>query len=195
MGTKIKITLAASFVGVVLTAAAAFGQAGAPDSGDEQSSPRERRRAAAEQRDPDACGPIRPRPRLGRLVHSESKVQTREGFATIILDHGEVTAVDHGDKTLTIKRADGESVRGTATEDTKVCKDGKAAFDSIKTGDAARLVHARSSERNGLIRIYVRTPGSEPEASPERPERTRPEESTARFAPGDIFDMTAEFAI
>lgn len=193
MGTKTKLTLAASFVGVVVTAAAAFGQTGGSGSGEgsEQTAPRERRRAAAEQRDPNACGPVRPRPRLGRLVHSETKVQVREGFAVLTVDQGEVTAVDHGDKTISIKRVDGETVRATATDETKVCKDGqKAPFDSIKVGDLARLVQVRSDEKNGLIRIYVRTPGSEPDA-PQRP-AAAPE--GARAAPADVFDAGADYA-
>jgi hypothetical protein len=193
MGTKTKLTLAASFVGVVVTAAAAFGQAGGSGSGEgpDSGTREERRRAASEQRDPNACGPVRAHPRLGRLVHSETKVQVKEGFALMIVDQGEVTAIDAGRKTLSIKRVDGETVRATATDETKVCKDGqKAAFEAIKVGDLARLVQARSPERNGLIRIYVRTPGSEPAA----PQRTRPTPSSARGVPADVFEAGLEFA-
>lgn len=191
MGTKTKLTLAASFVGIVVTAAAAFGQAGGTGSEEGSGTPQERRRAAAEQRDPNACGPVRSHPRIGRLVHSETKIQIRDGFALMIVDQGEVTAVDHARKTLSIKRADGEAVRATATDETKVCKDGKvAAFDSIKVGDLARLVQARSPEKNGLIRIYVRTPGSEPAA----PQRTRPTPSSARGVPADVFEAGLDFA-
>ncbi|MGH2794756.1 MAG: hypothetical protein ACRDKG_10680 [Actinomycetota bacterium] len=170
MRIKTKLTLAASFVGVVAMAAAAFGQAGS-DSGSGDEKQADRRAAAA--RDGDGCGG--PGDRAGRrpfrLVHSESKVKTPEGFALLTVDQGKVTAVDHSDKKITIERADGEKVTATAVDETNICKDGKkAAFDSIKVGDLARLMSVRSERFTGLRRIAIHTPGSEP-AAPERPNR------------------------
>ncbi len=169
MRLKTKATLAASFVGVVAMAAAAFGQAGAPSGTDEQKTPQSERRAAAGERaGREGCGPDHVGHRAARLVHSESKVQTPEGFALFTIDHGTVTAIDHSAKKITIKRADGEHVTATAVDETQVCKDGsKAAFDSIKVGDRARLMSVRSERFTGLRRIVVVTPGSEP-AAPER---------------------------
>ena len=171
MGTKTKVTLAASFVGVVAMAAAAFGQAGT-DAASEDKSPKDRRAAAAA-REGDRCGgDHRLGRRAGRLVHSESKIKLPEGYAIVTVDTGKVTAIDHADKKITIKRDDGETVTATAVEETVVCKDGeKAAFDSIKVGDFARLLSVRSERFTGLKRIGVHTPGSEP-AAPERPARS-----------------------
>ena len=170
MRVKTKLTLAASFVGVVAMAAAAFGQAGGePDSG---SGDEKRADRAAAARDGDKCGgPDRIGRRPFRVVHSESKVKTPEGFALITVDQGKVTAVDHSDKKITIERADGEKVTAAAVDETNICKDGKkAAFDSIKVGDLARLVSVRSERFTGLRRIGIHTPGSEPAAT-ERPAR------------------------
>ena len=178
---KTKLTLAASFVGVVAMAAAAFGQAGGgsgdePGSGSDEAR-RERRAAAAQDR--ERCGGDRedfPR-RARRVVHSETKVKVPDGFAIMTVDAGKVTAVDHADKKITIERLDGESVTATAVDETVVCKDGeKAAFDSIKVGDHARLLHVRSERFTGLRRLGVHSPGSEP-AAPERP-RDPPEGSS-----------------
>src|SRR5262245_4993708 len=130
MGTKTKLTLAAGFVGVVAMAAAAFGQTGADPSSDESTQRKDRLAAA---HDGDRCGQERLGRRLGRLVHSEAKIKLPEGYAIVTVDTGKVTAIDHSDKTITIKRDDGETVKATAVEETTVCVDGeKAAFDAIK---------------------------------------------------------------
>src|SRR5688572_9594518 len=156
MGTRTKLAMAGTFVGVVVTAATAFGQTGSgsrDSSGKPTDTPRARRAAAAQQRDGDRCGKPRPRA-IRRVVHSETKIKTQSGFAIVTVDAGEITAIDHGDKTITIKRLDGESVTATATDETKVCKDGEAvAFDALKKGDLARLVSVRSDRFTGLRRI------------------------------------------
>ena len=168
MRTKTKVTMAASFVGVVAMAAAAFGQAGAPSGTDDETVQNDRRAAAHERAGRDGCGPEHAGRRAARLVHSETKVKTPNGFALFTIDHGTVTAVDHSAKKITIERSDGEKVTATAVDETQVCKDGeKAAFDAIKVGDHARLVSVRSERFTGLRRIVVVTPGSEP-AAPER---------------------------
>lgn len=182
MRTKTKATLAASFVAVVAMAAAAFGQAGAPSSSDEGTSQGNERRAQAS-KDHEGCGPDRVGRRAARLVHSEAKVKFPEGFGIVTIDHGKVTAIDHADQTITIERADGEKVTATAVDETIVCKDGeKAAFDSIKAGDVARLMQVRSERFTGLRRIAAVTPGSEPEpggrpAKPAPPERSSDQSS------------------
>jgi len=167
MRTRTKLTLASSFVGVVAMAAAAFGQAG-PGSGSEEDKAPKGDRPAAAAKGGDGCRREHAGRRAGRLVHSESKVQLREGFGVITVDTGKVTAVDHSAKKITIKRSDGETVTATAVDETNVCKDGKkASFDAIKVGDLARLMSIRSERFTGLRRIGAFTPGSEP-AAPER---------------------------
>ncbi|MGH2726148.1 MAG: hypothetical protein ACRDKS_04145 [Actinomycetota bacterium] len=169
---RTRMTLAASFVGVVAMAAAAFGQTGAPSGTGEEKTQNERRAGANERAGRDGCGPDHAGRRAARLVHSETKVKTPQGFALFTIDHGVVTSIDHSAKKMTIKRSDGEHVTATAVDETQVCKDGKkAAFDSIKVGDHARLVSVRSERFTGLRRIVVITPGSEPAAPDRAPKR------------------------
>lgn len=191
MKTRSKLAMATVFVGLVATAATAFGQTGSPSGEPSSDATTEERprRAAAARRDGDRCG--RPRPRVARrIVHSDSKVKTQEGFAVVTVDAGQITAIDHGDKTVTIKRLDGETVTATATDETKICKDGKAvAFDSLKTGDNARLVSVRSEEFTGLRRIGAITPGSETDQA--RARRARPAAEFPADDMGDILDPVA----
>jgi len=187
MGTKSKLALAGAFVGVVVTAATAFGQTGSgtPETSANEG-PRAKRAAMAQQRDGDRCGKPRPRA-VRRVVHSETKLKTPAGFALVTVDAGEITSIDHTDKTITIKRLDGESVTATATDETKVCKDGKAvAFDSLKKGDLARLVSVRSEKFTGLRKIGAVTPGSAENEPPARPARAAPFDETA-----DLLDTVA----
>jgi hypothetical protein len=177
-------------VGVVVTAATAFGQTGSGSgdpSGAETDTPRARRAAAAQKRDGDRCGKPRPRA-VRRVVHSETKLKTPNGFALVTVDAGEIIAIDHGDKTITIKRLDGESVTATATDETKVCKDGKvAAFDSLKKGDLARLVSVRSEKFTGLRKIGAITPESEQD----QPAPARPAADLAGDEMAGLFDSVA----
>lgn len=173
MGIKTRFALAAAFVGVAAMAAAAFGEGGTPtrtaatgaptaeSTADPQRPPREGRPGAAErrQRRDDPC----PTPSAGRrmrLVHRESKYQVRDGFAQVTLDQGRITKIDG--RTITIKRLDGETVTATATDETKVCKDGEpATLSALKVGDLARLMQVRSPKVNGLRRITAVTPRSD----------------------------------
>ncbi|MFY9589035.1 MAG: hypothetical protein WAT66_16455 [Actinomycetota bacterium] len=189
MGTRSKLALAGAFVGVVVTAATAFGQTGSSSPGSSTSPterPRAQKRAALAEKRADRCRA--PRPRMTRrVVHSETKLKVPDGFANVTVDAGEITAIDHGDKTVTIKRLDGESVSATATNETKVCKDGDAvAFDSLKKGDVARLVSVRSEKFNGLRKIGAVTPGSAEGEAPARPARGASDDDTA-----DLFDAVA----
>jgi hypothetical protein len=179
MGTKTKVALAGTFVGLVAMSAAAFGQTGS-GSGTPTApgAPRERRAAAAEKRGDQRCGKLDGR-RARRLVHNEAKIKAPAGFANITVDQGTITAIDG--KKVTIKRLDGESVSATATDKTKVCKDGKVAnFDALKKGDHARLVQVRSERFTGLRRIAAVSPGSESSAPPASP---------ATFSGDDLGDL------
>ena len=181
MGTKTKIALAGTFVGLVAMSAAAFGQTGSgSSSGTAEPTARAPRRAAAEQRAERRCGRLDGR-RAQRLVHSEAKVKAPEGFANITVDQGTITAIDG--KKVTIKRQDGETVSATATDETKVCKDGKpSTVGALKTGDHARFVQVRSERFTGLRKIAAVTPGSESSA-PARPARP------ADFSGDDLGDL------
>jgi len=126
MKTGLKTAIALAFVGVVAMAAAAFGQSGDPSG---SPSPGDAPRARAD----------KPAGLRHRAIHSETKVQTADGFATVIADFGEVTSVSGN--TVTIKRVDDETVTVTATGDTKVMRNGEqASVSDIKAGDRAHIV-------------------------------------------------------
>ena len=187
MGIKTKVALAGTFVGLVAMSAAAFGQSGS-DSGSATPAPRakgtasaERRAAAAEKRGDRRCARLDGR-RAQRLVHKEAKVKAPAGFANITVDQGIITGIDG--KKVTIKRLDGESVTATASDETKVCKDGKVAtFDALKKGDHARLGQVRSERFTGLRRIAAVSPGSESSAPPASP---------ADFSGDDLGDLMGD---
>jgi hypothetical protein len=162
MTFKTKLTLAAGFVGAVALAAAAFGQTGGSnDAPTTAPTPNAARRGDAPQRREAQCGRIGPRA-TRRVVHGELKVARRQGaFADVTIDTGEITAIDHGAKTVTIKRLDGRNVTATAVDRTRVCLDGNAAtFDALKVGDGARLMQVRSDRFTGLRRIAAVSPNA-----------------------------------
>jgi len=172
MGTKTKVALAGTFVGLVAMTAAAFGQTGTGSSGGAStatSAPRDRRAARADRQAATRCPTTVPR-RASRVVHRETMLKTPAGFATVIVDQGEITSIDHARKQLTIRRLDGQTVSATATDETKVCRDGKpSSFDALKVGDRARLGQVRSERFTGLRRIVALSPdaaASQPPASP-----------------------------
>jgi len=162
MGIKTKLTLAVGFVGAVAIAATAFGQVGsgspAPAA---NNTPRSQRRAAADpaQRRQARCAPVRARA-TRRVVHGDLKIATRAGsFGNVTIDSGEITAIDHSAKTVTVKRADGETVTAAASDKTRVCLDGQpSTFDALKTGDRARLMQVRSDRFTGLRRVVAVSP-------------------------------------
>lgn len=103
------------------------------------------------------------------LVHGKMKIQTADGFAMVLTDLGEVTAVDPETLTLTIVRADDESVTVTANDETKIGKDReRATFQDIEVGDHARIVQVDEGEGYSVRLILVRTPseGEEEAAGP-----------------------------
>jgi hypothetical protein len=164
MGTKTKIAIAGAFVGVVAMGAAAFGQSGSGGSSatpSATSAPKDRRAARMDSRAADRCARVAARSarRAARLVHRESKLKAPAGFATVTADQGDITAIDHSAKQVTIRRLDDETVTATATDRTYVCKDGTIVpFDSLKVGDHARLVQVRSERFTGLRLILALSP-------------------------------------
>src|SRR5437868_13129518 len=127
-----KATIALAFVGTIAMAAAAFGQS-------DSSSPTPSASAPSQQQGAQKLG------RLGRLgnrvVHGDLKIKTPNGFANVKIDTGTVTAVDAGAHTITIKRPDGQTVSVTASDKTRVRKEGqKATFADIKKGDLVQII-------------------------------------------------------
>ena len=172
-----KFTAALGFVGAVAMAAAAFGQVGVegadPLAQDEQatregrrariSECRERYRAAETDEERAAirerCAKQRHprRDAARRLVHGEMKVQTADGFATIITDAGTVTAVSAG--SLTLERADGESVTVSPGENTTIRKDREEArLSDIEAGDHVRVVQVDDGETTTVKLIHAISP-------------------------------------
>jgi len=173
MDYKWKITLAAGFVGAVGLAATALGQ---PGGGSVQTASNGSTVAAASaspkaQRAGKECGGgARIGRRLARIVHSDTKINTKNGFATITVDTGKITSTDPSSKTLTITRADNETVTATASDATKVCKDGKAVgFGDLKVGDLALIVQGDRAGTHVVRRIGVRTPGQDATQGSARP--------------------------
>ncbi len=147
-----KTAIALGFVGVVAMGAAAFGQSGS-------SSPA-----------PAASGSAQAQagPRLGRLanriVHGDLTLNTRKGLVVAKIDGGTVTAVDANAHTLTIKRADGQSVSFTATDATRVRKDReKATFGDIRVGDLVQVIQLDRGDGFVVALIRDRDTGASPE--------------------------------
>jgi len=142
-----KTAIALGFVGVVAMGAAAFGQSGS-------SSPALAASASAQAHGMSRLG------RLGnRIVHGDLTLNTRKGLVSAKIDGGTVTAVDANAHTLTIKRADGQSVSFTATDATRVRKDrAKATFADIKVGDQVQVIQL--DRGNGFVVALIRDRGA-----------------------------------
>ena len=138
-----KTAIALGFVGVVAMGAAAFGQS-------DSSSPAPAASSTAQ---------AQSRPRIGklgnRIVHGDLTLNTRKGLVDAKIDGGKVTAVGANAHTLTIKRADGQSVSFTATDATRVRKNGeKATFGDIKVGDLVQVIQI--DRGNGFTVALIR---------------------------------------
>ena len=154
-----KTALALGFVGAVAVGAAAFGQTGS-------NSPTPSSSGSVEQSHQQGARPGR----LGRfgkrVVHGELKIKTQNGFATVVIDSGTVSSVDQGAKSLTLKRSDGETVSVTATDDTRVRKDGsKASFGDISVGDLVQVI--RIDRGDGLVVRLIRVRSAQSGATPD----------------------------
>lgn len=161
-----KMAVALGFVGAVAIAATAFAQTGTP-------SPNGERRKARANAQKTECGRPGQRPQRAaakRVVHSETKVAVRDGgFALVIVDTGTISAVQGS--SVTIKRLDGESVTVTASDETRICKDGaKATVEALKVGDRAGINQVTRDGQTRVRAIRVHTPN----ASTDAPARQRP---------------------
>lgn len=192
MGIKTKFALATAFVGVATMAAAAFGAGGSsttqssePTAQSSTDAPHPQRPGRADRRgqrrNANRCpAPGGARPRAMRLVHRESTYQLPEGTATVTLDQGKITKIDGN--TVTIERLDGKTVSATASDKTKVCKDGEpSTLSALKVGDHARLAQVESPKFTGLRRIVAFTPKSDANTA-----------SPSTFSGEDFGDLSGE---
>lgn len=146
MRMRYKMVLAGGFVGAVAMAAAAFAQTPAPSPDSTEAPAAKDGRARMHH----------------MLVHSESKIQTDDGFVTRIVDTGEVTAVNGN--SVTIKRADDETVTVTAGPGTKIRRNGEqAAVGDIKAGDRAHIVQIVDGGATTVAAIRAASPDFVPE--------------------------------
>ena len=148
-----KLTIAVAFVATVGLAAAAFAQDG---SGNASPTPT----ASAQQK--ARAG------RLGRLgdrvVHGDLKLKTANGFANVKVDAGKVTAVDPSAGTLSIARADGQTVTVTATDKTRVRKQGqRVTLADIDKGDFVQIIQIDRGD--GFVVAVIRDRGAAPAAA------------------------------
>lgn len=152
MRGTMRMALALALLSVAVTAAAAFGQSGGGGrSGGEGRGERPFHR----EKHGGRFGPHL----LHRAVHAELKVQTDEGFATVILDQGTVTEVDAASRTLSLKRADDERVTVTASEDTRIAKNHhRASLGDIRVGDLVRVIREKKGDGLVVRSIAARTP-------------------------------------
>jgi hypothetical protein len=144
-----KATIALAFVGSIAMAAAAFGQS-------DSSSPNPAASASAQ----EGAQHLGRFGKLGnRVVHGDLKIKTPNGFANVKIDSGTVTAVDAGARTITIKRADGQTVSVTATDKTRVRKQRqKATFADIAMGDLVQIIQVDRGD--GFVVALIRDRGS-----------------------------------
>jgi hypothetical protein len=131
-----RIALALGFVGVVAVAGVSFGQNGQDDDPSEHL-----RRGPGLHHGGPSSG-------LGRLVTGQWTVETDDGFLTRRVDKGEVTAVE--EDTLTIERADGETVSVTVPAEARISRDRETAeLSDIQPGDIA-IIH-QVDEGDGFV--------------------------------------------
>ncbi|MEO7803768.1 MAG: hypothetical protein ABIS18_04875 [Actinomycetota bacterium] len=84
------------------------------------------------------------------IVHAGLKVQTKDGFTDLTVDIGSLTNADAD--SLTLKRADDQTVSARRAETTKVCRDGKkVAFADLKEGDGVRIVAAKDGTLKAVM--------------------------------------------
>ena len=177
MRSWLKTIMVAAMVGVLALATVAVAQTDSPESDEKEKSAEERRDARRDRikdrRHRDGCG-RHFGPKARKMVYSETKIQTEDGFALLLADVGEVTAVS--ESSITIQRADGETVSATANDETKVCYQGeKASLGDIQVGDKAALRRVRNGDETGLKAVFAGTPkDGESDEAPAGLQQSRP---------------------
>ena len=135
-----RMGLALGFLGVIAMTAVAFGKDGPVPSGVATTPAKG---AHALDHRANRHGDRKAFHGLGGFKHivtGEFKVKTPTGFATARIDTGTVTSV--AGRTLTFKRLDDQTVTVTATDQTRIGKDGHhpVALSDIKPGDRVRVL-------------------------------------------------------
>jgi hypothetical protein len=108
--------------------------------------------------------PLRPfkRFRLGfgkKMLHGEAVVQTDEGTRTVVVQRGEVTAIN--DKTVTVKSTDGFSLTWTFSADIRVLERRSTVQPSaIKVGATVGVAGTRAGDAVTALLLVV--PGEKP---------------------------------
>lgn len=175
MRRKVKVAVAAGIVAALTSASAALGQTGETP----------RRERTGERHRPKVCRSGEHRGGFGgRLVHSEAKVQVEGGFALIVVDRGAITAVDAESGSVTIRRADDETVKVTAGERTRVCRNAKATtLSELRTGDRAAILQTVSEGKRLVraIRAHSSDAAGQPEGSRARRSARRPAAAEVPF--------------
>ncbi|MHB8511254.1 MAG: hypothetical protein ACYDCC_03640 [Actinomycetota bacterium] len=136
MKMRYKLAIAGGVIGVIVAAAAAF--AASPSA--VSSAPAVPSAPGAPMFDKQGLKP----------VHSESEMIDPQGkLVTMIMDAGQVTDVTS--TSLTIRRADGQSVTVTPDANTKIGRDhAPAKLSDIKSGDLAMIMQL---QQNGTTRV------------------------------------------
>jgi hypothetical protein len=88
---------------------------------------------------------------LARTVHGDLVVRTRDGFANLTYDRGEVTSVSAEE--ITLRRPDGPSVTLALADDTRYI--GVGGPDEIRTGEQAAVL-----AREGTAVAVAQRPGN-----------------------------------
>ncbi|MDQ6650872.1 MAG: hypothetical protein M3Z02_12265 [Actinomycetota bacterium] len=98
---------------------------------------------------------------LGRVLHGQYVVQTKDGVRTMSVQRGEVTAVN--DTAITITSTDGVSGTYLLTADTKIRKDGAVvAVGTLKRGEQAGVVALDADGKKTARAVTEHTPGVRP---------------------------------
>lgn len=184
-----RLALALGFVGAVAMTAVAFGTTESDDGTSPAPTADAERRMDRREAKRHWLREHRRHPKRAfrRLVHSESKIQLPDGtFGRLIIDHGTITDLDHGAKTLTLERADNETVTVTASDDTAIRRNrDQAPFDALKEGDIVRVVQIDKGEGLTVKLIAAHEPKAENKTS------TSEEAPASDTASPALFDLSA----
>ena len=141
--------VAAWGVGAVLVASVGTGVAVAATP-----SPRPSVSASGNATQPDQDGRKHPRRPafLKRLQHGEFVVRDRDGFRTVAVQRGEVTAVSPS--AVTLRSADGFARTYVVTGDTKIRSRGAAgSIGDVQRGEAVTVVATKDGDRYVATRL------------------------------------------
>lgn len=97
---------------------------------------------------PKADHPRHPRPLLGRVIHGQGTVKTRQGWETLVVQRGQIVSVSA--TSLTLRSSDGFTSTYTLNSATKVRARGQAAtVGELKPGERAMVLAVKQG--NALL--------------------------------------------